>query len=57
MEEKTIQYSEEYITMGDEVEHKSTNGSTSTITNTYHANNTFGESEGNDVNIEGTDLR
>jgi hypothetical protein len=53
MEEKTIQYSEEYITIGDEVEHKSTNGSTSTITNTYHANNTFGESEGNEVNIEG----
>jgi hypothetical protein len=52
MDEKT-KYSEEYLVVGDETEHRSTNESTSTIGNAYHANNTFGETEGNDVNIEG----
>ncbi|KAI8092617.1 ABC-2 type transporter-domain-containing protein [Halteromyces radiatus] len=52
MDEKTYQYSEEHVSTKYETDHVSNNGSSATIPNTYQANNTFGETEGNDVDIE-----
>ncbi|ORZ21210.1 ABC-2 type transporter-domain-containing protein [Absidia repens] len=51
MDEKTMKYSEEHFTVND-VDHHSTNGSASTIGNEYHAKHTFGEPEGDDVDVQ-----